>query len=50
MFAYLRRRRAAVLATTSFCDSTGQVCTAQCRARAHHDQIRAAALTYFVPR
>jgi hypothetical protein len=31
MLAFLRRRRAALLAATTFCDSSAQVCTPDCR-------------------
>jgi hypothetical protein len=44
MFAFLRRRRSADLSTVSFCDTRGQVCTAECRSAAHYDRIRTAAL------
>ncbi len=39
MFAFLRRRRTAV----TFCDSCGQVGTAECRAAARYDRVRTAA-------
>ena len=45
MFASLRRRRAAALARTTFCDSCGTVCTVGCRAEAHYDRVRTQALT-----
>lgn len=48
MFAFLRRRRTADLATVAFCDSCGQVCTAQCRAAAHYDRVRTAALIHII--
>jgi hypothetical protein len=44
MLALLRRRREAVLAGTVFCDGCAEVCTAGCRADAHRDRVRTAAL------
>jgi hypothetical protein len=49
MFALLRRRRAAIVAGTGFCESCAAVCTAQCRADAHYDRARTRALTFVVP-
>ncbi|GAA0793545.1 hypothetical protein [Spirilliplanes yamanashiensis] len=48
MFAFLRRRRTATLAAVTFCDACAQVCTAECRAAAHYDRIRTAALTHVI--
>lgn len=48
MFAFLRRRRTADLAAVTFCDGCGQVCTAGCRAAAHDDRVRTAALTLVI--
>ena len=45
MFASLRRRGAAALARTTFCDSCDTVCSAGCRAEAHYDRVRTQALT-----
>ncbi len=45
MIGFLRRRRA-VGSSVSFCDSCGRVCTDQCRADAHYDQTRLAALSH----
>ncbi|GIF42545.1 hypothetical protein [Actinoplanes xinjiangensis] len=45
MFRFLRRNRAATLATVSFCDSCSQVCTAACRADTHFSAARTRALT-----
>ena len=49
MFASLRRRRAANLTGTTFCESCGTVCTAGCRAQAHYDRVRTQALTHVLP-
>lgn len=48
MFAFLRRRRAARLTAVTFCDSCGQICTADCRATAHYDRVRSAAMTHVI--
>jgi hypothetical protein len=48
MFAFLRRRRTANLSSATFCEGCGQVCTAQCRAAAHYDRDRTAALAYVI--
>jgi hypothetical protein len=48
VFAFRRRRRTADLSAVSFCDSCGQVCTAECRAAARHDRIRTVALTHVI--
>ncbi len=48
MFAFLGRRRTADLAAVTFCDSCGQVCTAECRAAAHDDRVRTAALIHVI--
>lgn len=45
MFRFLRRNRAATLATVSFCDSCSQVCTAACRAETRFSAARTQALT-----
>jgi hypothetical protein len=49
MFASLRRRRAAALTLTTFCESCGTVCTPGCRAQAHYDRIRTRALAHGLP-
>jgi hypothetical protein len=49
MFSSLRRRRAARLAGTTFCDPCGSVCTPACRAQAYRDQVRTQALAYVLP-
>lgn len=48
MFAFLRRRRTVNLASVTFCDGCGQVCTADCRAAAHYDRVRATALSHVI--
>jgi hypothetical protein len=40
----LRRRLRPTIDTTSFCDSCGQVCTAECRSAALRDRARAQVL------
>jgi len=45
MLTSLRRRRAARLAGTTFCEACGSVCAAACRAQAHLDRVRTQALT-----
>jgi hypothetical protein len=48
MFAFLRSRRTADLSAPSFCGACGEVCTTECRAAAHHDRVRTAALTHVI--
>ncbi|MFD0783760.1 hypothetical protein ACFQZ8_07520 [Micromonospora azadirachtae] len=45
MIKLLRRRRANRLPRLTLCESCGQVCTAACRADAHYERGRTAALT-----
>jgi hypothetical protein len=43
MIGLFRRRAAAVLHGTTYCESCAQVCTAECRADARLDRARTAA-------
>jgi hypothetical protein len=43
VISFFRRRTAAVLAATTFCECCGQVCTAECRSAARRDRVRTAA-------
>ena len=49
MFGRLRRK-AVVVRGTDFCDQCGQVCTAECRARARMDRVRAEIALQVFPR
>ncbi|MFR9776408.1 hypothetical protein ACL02O_10170 [Micromonospora sp. MS34] len=48
MIKLFRHRRTADAQNVTFCEPCGQVCTATCRADAHHARARAAALTTYV--
>jgi len=43
VISFFRRRTAAVLTATTFCERCGQVCTAECRSAARLDRVRTAA-------
>ncbi|NIK59865.1 hypothetical protein [Kribbella shirazensis] len=42
-------RRMVRLGRVEFCDGCGQVCTAQCRAEAHRDRLRARQAQFRLP-
>jgi hypothetical protein len=49
MFSSLRRRWAAALTRTTFCESCGTVCTPGCQSAAHYDRMRTQALAHVLP-
>jgi len=46
MFRFVRRRRAAVVARTTFVESSSEVCTSDCRIAAQYDRMRTSALSH----
>ncbi|MGW5671795.1 hypothetical protein [Micromonospora sp. NPDC003776] len=48
MIKLFRHRRPSDASNVTFCDSCGQVCTAACRADAHHERARTLVLTAHV--